>query len=130
METEIEIQVRSTHIDFLGHVNNAVYLEFMEWGRTDWYEKIGEDFEGLLDDGIAVVVVNIDINFNKEIMLGEKVRVRTIPLQKNNKSYKHKQEIYNEDNELVADAVVTEVLLDRNKGEAIYPTETIVEQFD
>ena len=130
METEIEIQVRSTHIDFLGHVNNAVYLEFMEWGRTDWYEKIGEDFEDLLDEGIAVVVVNIDINFNKEIMLGEKVRVRTIPLQKNNKSYKHRQEIYNEDDELVADAVVTEVLLDRTKGEAVYPHEELSKQFD
>ncbi len=27
METAIEIQVRSTEVDFLGHVNNANYLE-------------------------------------------------------------------------------------------------------
>ncbi|MEW6622341.1 MAG: hypothetical protein AB1420_04280 [Bacillota bacterium] len=29
METSIEIVVRSTEVDFLGHVNNAKYLEKM-----------------------------------------------------------------------------------------------------
>lgn len=39
VETVIEIEVRPTEIDVMGHVNNAKYLEYMEWGREDWYNQ-------------------------------------------------------------------------------------------
>ncbi len=39
MEATIEIPVRSTEVDYLGHVNNAKYLEYMEWGREGWYSQ-------------------------------------------------------------------------------------------
>jgi acyl-CoA thioesterase FadM len=31
METALTIIVRSTEIDINGHVNNAKYLEYLEW---------------------------------------------------------------------------------------------------
>ena len=41
MDASIELIVRSTEIDVNGHVNNAKYLEYLEWGREEWYEKAG-----------------------------------------------------------------------------------------
>ena len=38
METSLEIVVRPTEVDVNGHVNNAKYVEYMEWGREEWYE--------------------------------------------------------------------------------------------
>ena len=38
MKTSLDIVVRPTEIDVNGHVNNAKYLEYLEWGREEWYE--------------------------------------------------------------------------------------------
>jgi thioesterase III len=35
MKTAIQIEVRPTELDNMGHVNNAKFLEYMEWGRED-----------------------------------------------------------------------------------------------
>ncbi len=35
METAYEIVVRPTEVDVNGHVNNAKYVEYMEWGREE-----------------------------------------------------------------------------------------------
>ncbi|MGO8899184.1 MAG: acyl-CoA thioesterase [Isosphaeraceae bacterium] len=35
METALEIVVRPTEVNVNGHVNNAKYVEYMEWGRKD-----------------------------------------------------------------------------------------------
>ncbi len=129
METEIEVEVRSSHIDFLGHMNNAKYVEFMEWGRIDWYDKIGTGLEKLLDESIAVVVVSIDIDFKKEVKLRELLRVKTIPVKLNNTSFVFRQKIYDESNDLVAEADVTNVMLDRNKNKSIKPVKEVKEQF-
>jgi thioesterase III len=36
MNTAIQIEVRPTELDSMGHVNNAKFLEYMEWSREDW----------------------------------------------------------------------------------------------
>jgi thioesterase III len=35
METAHEIVVRPTEVDVNGHVNNAKYVEYMEWGARN-----------------------------------------------------------------------------------------------
>jgi len=35
METAHETVVRPTEVDVNGHVNNAKYVEYMEWGREE-----------------------------------------------------------------------------------------------
>ena len=48
----LEIVVRSTEIDVNGHVNNAKYLEYLEWGREEWYERSGLSYETFLALGV------------------------------------------------------------------------------
>jgi thioesterase-3 len=112
MEVSLEIVVRSTEIDVNGHVNNAKYLEYLEWGREEWYETAGLHYDVFTKMGIQTVTVNININYRKECKQGDRLTIKTSPERLGNTSYSLKQEIYNQRGELVADAIVTSVAMD------------------
>lgn len=119
METSIQIEVRSTEIDVLGHVNNAKYLEYLEWGREDWYNRIGLPFDAFSEMGVGTVTVNININYRKEARLGERLTIWTRPLRKGKSSFVLEQIIDNERGERVADAHVTSVTVDLEKRKSV-----------
>jgi thioesterase-3 len=119
MRTTIQIEVRSTEIDVMGHVNNAKYLEYLEWAREEWYNQIGLHFEKFKEMNVGTVTVNININYRKEATLGEKLTISAEPLRRGRSSFVLKQEIHNERGELVADAEVTSVTIDLTKRKSV-----------
>jgi acyl-CoA thioester hydrolase len=65
--------VRPNDLDALGHVNNAVAVEYLEAGRWDWLAR-----QDLLHSGrIVAVVARSEIDYRAEIPRGE-VEVRTV----------------------------------------------------
>ncbi|MHB1683718.1 MAG: acyl-CoA thioesterase, partial [Bacilli bacterium] len=56
-ESRVSLIVRSTAIDVNRHVNNAKYLEYIEWGREAFYEQAGLSYETLLQQGVITVSV-------------------------------------------------------------------------
>jgi thioesterase III len=112
VESSLEIVVRSTEIDSNGHVNNAKYVEYLEWGREDWYERNGLPYDRLFALGALTVAVNIDLNFRRECRQGERLVITTRPERLGRSSFALRQEIQNEQGALVADAVVTLVTID------------------
>jgi acyl-CoA thioester hydrolase len=67
------MQVRPNDLDALGHVNNAVALEYLEAGRWDWLDK-----NGLVHgDRMISVVARTEIDYLAEIPRG-RVEVRTV----------------------------------------------------
>ncbi len=111
--------VRSTEIDSLGHVNNAKYLEYMEWGRVEWLTETGLTMDVLRRLGILPVVANININYRRELRLGQRVKIVSKLSQIGNKSFVVRHELYNEREELVSDADVTMVMIDAKERRAI-----------
>ncbi len=113
MEKTIEIPVRSTEVDFLGHVNNAKYLEYMEWGREDWIKQAGYSFDDLYNRGIGTVTVNINIDYLGECYKGDILEVKTRPVKLGNTSIVVEQAIYKKDSgKKVSKAHVTVVFID------------------
>lgn len=112
MEDVLEIVVRSTEIDVNGHVNNAKYLEYLEWGRENWYEKANLPYDKFLELGIQTVTVNININYRKECKQNDRLSIRTWPEKMGRSSYVLLQEIYNQHGEKCVDALVTCVTMD------------------
>jgi YbgC/YbaW family acyl-CoA thioester hydrolase len=108
----LNIVVRSTEIDVNGHVNNAKYLEYLEWGREEWYDQAGLTYSRFAEMGIQTVTVNININYRKECRQGDCLSIKTSPEKIGRSSYILKQEIYNQDGEICADALVTSVTMD------------------
>jgi thioesterase-3 len=119
MKTSTTIEVRSTEIDSLGHVNNAKYLEYLEWGRVEWLKQTECSFQDFHKLGFTVVVVNINISYRKEAKLGDLLTITTVPFKTGKSSFVLRNEIYNEKNELVTDALVTLVAIDLLKRTAI-----------
>lgn len=100
----IEIVVRSTEIDVNGHVNNAKYLEYLEWGREDWYETCGLDYETLKHMKVVTVVVHVSCDYRKEAVQNDKLRIHSYLSEIGNTSFRMKQHIRNQRDEAVLEA--------------------------
>ena len=129
MKTSIQIEVRPTEIDVMGHVNNAKYLEYMEWSREDWYNKMQLPFDVFTKMGVGTVTVNININYRKEALLGQKLVISTEPVRKGTTSFVLRHEIHNEQGENVADAEVTSVTIDLKKRKSVPLPEPLAKAF-
>lgn len=118
MKILTEIKVRGYHADFYGHVNNARYLEFFEedrWARLENYI----DLRKWAAKGLSFLVVNINVNYRKAVMVGETLVVTTDIEKFGDKSAVLKQEIlFKENREVAADALITFVIIDKS-GRAV-----------
>ena len=112
MTTTLPLEVRSTELDALGHVNNARYLEYLEWGRFAWVKENGIPIDFFGRDRLSTVLVSVNINFRREACLGDRLEVRTWLAELGRRSFRIGQEVVNERGERVADAVVTSVMFD------------------
>ena len=119
MSSKLHITVKSEDIDVNGHVNNAKYLEYLEWGRDAWYEQIGLPYDKLLKLGIQTVAVNININYRRECREGEQLSVHTVTQRIGRTSFVYLQEIKDREDNLRADALVTCVTIDAVKRSSV-----------
>lgn len=72
-ESTLSLRVRPNDLDALGHVNNAVVLEYLEAGRWDWLAGQG----GVRGGGVAAVVARAEVDYRGELPLGQ-IEVRTV----------------------------------------------------
>jgi YbgC/YbaW family acyl-CoA thioester hydrolase len=112
METALEIVVRPTEIDVNGHVNNAKYVEYLEWGREEWYERQGLAYDRLFALGAVTVTANLNLNFRQECRQGEVLVITTRPERLGRTSFVLRQEIRKRDGDLAADGIITLVTID------------------
>lgn len=125
METVTTIAIEPNHIDELGHVNNTFYVAYLEQARGDWYERAGISFSQMNERGIGTVLVRLDIQFKKELLLEDRPVVHTIPHRLGNKSFVFRQVMYNQRKEVVAEAAVTNVMFDVKQRKSIPVAEEI-----
>ncbi|UQY45222.1 YbgC/FadM family acyl-CoA thioesterase [Erwinia sp. PK3-005] len=113
------IKVRGYHLDVYQHVNNARYLEFLEEARWAWLEQL-EAFHWLMENQLAFVVVNININYRRPALLGNELCITSRLLQLNGKSGVIGQEVtLAEDGAAIADATLTFVCIDLKTQKAL-----------
>ncbi|AVV39232.1 YbgC/FadM family acyl-CoA thioesterase [Pantoea vagans] len=113
------IKVRGYHLDVYQHVNNARYLEFLEEARWQWLEE-AEAFHWLLEQKLAFVVVNININYRRPAVLGDVLVIDSEITQLNGKSGIIAQRVLLAGQEnVVADAALTFVCIDLRTQKAV-----------
>ncbi|WP_315311907.1 YbgC/FadM family acyl-CoA thioesterase [Pantoea vagans] len=113
------IKVRGYHLDVYQHVNNARYLEFLEEARWQWLEEV-EAFHWLLEQKLAFVVVNININYRRPAVLGDVLAIDSEITQLNGKSGIIAQRVLLAGQEtVVADATLTFVCIDLRTQKAV-----------
>lgn len=118
----VDIKVRGYHLDIYHHVNNGRYLEFLEEGRWDYFERHAF-FESLGATNLAFVVANINISYRRPAYAGETIRILTKMDSIGNKSAKALQEVRllkeGQVADLIADALVTYCLMDSETQRAV-----------
>jgi acyl-CoA thioester hydrolase len=72
-----DLDIYSYQIDFIGHVNNAVYIHWMEIGRTKLLEAVGMPTHEIFKQGFVPVLVQTHITYKSPLYLGDRVQVET-----------------------------------------------------
>ncbi len=81
---KIHISVRFSDLDAMGHVNNAAYLSYLEEARIAYFNKVLNIPNNNLAFG--AVIARIEIDYIKQIRLGDQVEVYTHCARIGNKS--------------------------------------------
>ena len=90
------IQMRYSDTDMMGHINNAAYAQFLEIARMEF-------LAALLPTGterLTLVLARLELNYRREVLLGQVVEVLTLPSRVGNSSWAYAFQI-------VADGVVS-----------------------
>ncbi len=67
------LEVYTYQIDIVHHLNNTVYIEWMEIGRMKLLEAMGLPVEEIEKSGILPVLTETHIRYRKPIYFGDKV---------------------------------------------------------
>lgn len=108
----VPIQIRYNDIDLSGHVNNGVFHEYFDLGRTHYFEDVlGEN---ALTKKTHVIIVQVNTTYVKEIFFGDAIQLVSKVIRFGTKSFTMLQAILREsDNgmEICAFAVTTFVCI-------------------
>jgi acyl-CoA thioester hydrolase len=110
-------EVTFRDLDVFGHVNNAVYLTYLENARIGYMRDV-LDIESPED--LLVIVANVDIDFRSRASLGETLDVGARVSRIGTKSFDMEHEVRGPDGRLVAAASTTLVTFDY-RGDSTMP---------
>ena len=102
-----ELKVRTYECDSNRHVNNSVYLQYLEYARTEFLYDIGFDYDTMKQEGYAIFVSNINIKYLAPAKWGDKLFIHSKPIKKRATSGMFLQQIVHEDGTTVSEAEVT-----------------------
>jgi acyl-CoA thioester hydrolase len=74
---DLEMTVQAEHIDRLGHVNNVVYMQWMQQVATAHIDSLGLGLKEYLELKHAMVAVEHHVQYRKAAFEGEKIILRT-----------------------------------------------------
>ena len=108
--TTVEVEARSYELDPYGHLNNAVYVSWLEHGRLCYFRERGHTYISIPESfGVHVVVVRVDLSYRSQVRLGDRLRVRSRITRFGRASFVFRHEILFPDDTLAADGEVTMV---------------------
>lgn len=119
---EYQMTIIETHIDTLGHVNNATYLQIFEEARWELITKNGYGLKEVHEKQQSPIVLGVEIKFLKEIKNREKIIIRTRCFDYTGKIGKIEQNAFNEKGEAACTALFTFGFFDLKTRRLIPPT--------
>jgi acyl-CoA thioester hydrolase len=108
-------QVRFRDLDPMGHVNNAVFLTYIESARVAFLRQLGA--APTLED-MSIIVARIEIDFRAPVRLGDEVEISARVSRFGDKSFDLDHELRVE-GRIVAEAKTVLVTYDYSKREAV-----------
>ncbi len=127
MKIITELKVRPYECDTYNHVNNAVYLNYLETARMDFLEKIGFKYDELFNAGYFLFVTHVDIHYKVSARMHELLTIETWPVKMGVVSGAMHQIIRKPDGQVSAEADVTWGCVNKQAHPSKIPPEFMVE---
>jgi acyl-CoA thioester hydrolase len=112
--THVE-QVRFRDLDPMGHVNNAVFLTYIEQARVSFLTEVGAA-TGL--EEMNMIVAHVEIDFKAPVRLGQEVEISVRATRFGTKSF-DLDYVLRVDGEIVAEAKSVQVAYDYGRREPV-----------
>lgn len=122
-----EVEVRSYELDAYNHVNNAIYLNYLEYARMEYLRNIGFDYVGLIEEGYMLYVTHIDIHYKYSARLYDKLRIEVTPIKLGKLSGTFRQVVKNSAGLVCVEAEVSWGCVDKTGKPAKLPDKYFVE---
>ena len=110
---ELRMEIRWADLDSSRHVNNAVYLAYLEQVRTQWFiETLGPDL-----DPYGFVLVRVAIDYRRELTLADRAVIAGCRLERvGTSSVTTHEEVRTEAGEVAAEAECVSVAWSQSAG--------------
>lgn len=115
------VTIKEIYLDTFGHVNNALYLTLFEEARWDCITKNGFGLKKIQEEKIGPTILEIKINFSKELRLRDEINIETQLISYEKKIGKLSQKMLRGD-EVCCSAEFTIGLFDLKSRRLILPT--------
>jgi acyl-CoA thioester hydrolase len=103
--------VRFRDVDALGHVNNAVFLTYLEEARIGFLQPMGADASGM-------ILARVEIDFRAPLRTGDELEIGVRPRGVGTKSFELEYEVRARDT-VAAEARTVLVSFDYETGRAV-----------
>jgi len=125
MEHQIEVRVRYSETDQMGVVYHGNYLPYFEIGRVEWLRNKGVSYKSMEENGVALPIVSLAVNYKKPARYDELLTVITKFKNQSSVKISFDCEIRNEQQELLTTAHFILVFVDLKTGRPITPPDYI-----
>ncbi|MDR2842322.1 MAG: acyl-CoA thioesterase [Spirochaetaceae bacterium] len=128
MKSTRKFFVRTYECDSYSHVNNAVYLNYLEAGRYEFLKDIGFDYNAAVGDGYGMYIARVEIDYKKPAFVDDELTIETWPLKTGAVSGIVGQKI-TRGSDIIIDAKVTWAFVDKSGTPAKMPEKYSVAGF-
>jgi acyl-CoA thioester hydrolase len=106
---KISVEVPYGDIDAMGHLNNVVYLRYLEWARQKYWLAMRGSMDFL---DIDFVVARCAIDYRSSSHMGDVLEIEIHVSRMGNSSFDFSYRVTGPDGRLVAEATTTQVCYD------------------
>lgn len=112
---ELKIRLDWSELDMFQHINNVSYFKFTQANRLNVLENTGL-IKSFADTGIGPTLAHTECDFKKELNYPGNVIIKSWITEIKNTSFLIKHQLYNDQDELCAEALDVIVVYDYKKG--------------
>ncbi len=117
-----EIKVRFGEVDSMSIVWHGNYVKYLEEGRESFGQHFGISYLEIYSHGVMAPVVNMNIDYKKQVQYGDSVVVETEYINTEAAKIQFKYRLFRKsDGELVATALTTQVFITLEREMLLYP---------
>ena len=116
-EASVDIQVRFRDLDAMGHVNNAVYLTYLEMARVEYWRRLMGKVSW---DAYRFIVARLEIDYLAPVAVADELTCRIGLTEMGESSFRFEYELVRRsDGRVAARAVSVQVAYDYRARKAV-----------